>query len=74
MFSITDTSPLPSAGKLQLAWPSATGVLYRVSQSSDLTHWSVVRDWAGAASPPEDALDMDLSPSNGYFKVEADIQ
>jgi hypothetical protein len=36
--------------------------------------WTVTRDWTNAAAVPEDALELDLTPSNGFFRVEADIQ
>ncbi|MDF7822786.1 cadherin domain-containing protein [Pontiellaceae bacterium B12227] len=65
---------LPMYGKIQLSWPSATGVLYKVWKSPDLTSWSVARGWSSALTPPIDTLEVDLTPSNGYFKVEAQIQ
>ena len=73
VFSITEVVPLPGTGKIGISWPSATGVLYRVWQSGNLTNWIVVRDWAAAQTPPADTLELELSPSNGYFKIEADI-
>ncbi|VGO18690.1 hypothetical protein SCARR_00743 [Pontiella sulfatireligans] len=73
MFSITGNTPLPGIGKIEIIWPSATGVLYRIWESPDLSSWSVARDWATGLTPPEDALEFDLSPSNGFFKVETDI-
>lgn len=69
-----DGLPLPSTEKVQITWPSATGVLYRVWQSGNLIDWNIARDWAAAQTPPEDTLEFDLSPSNGFFKVEAEIQ
>ena len=74
VFSIVDTTPLPISGKLGITWPSRTNVLYRIWASPDLIDWSIARNWATAQTPPEDALEFDLSPSNGFFKVEADIQ
>ncbi|MDF7822725.1 PA14 domain-containing protein [Pontiellaceae bacterium B12227] len=66
--------PLPISGKIELTWPSATGVLYRVWKSPNLTSWSVARDWTNAVAIPVDALELDLTPSNGFFWVEAEIQ
>ncbi len=66
-----DGTPLPMSGKIEITWPSATGVLYRVWESPDLANWSVVRDWTNAAAVPEDTCELDLTPSNGFFKVEA---
>ncbi len=40
----------------------------------DLVGWSVARDWTNALTPPKDAFEYDLTPSNGFFKVEADMQ
>ncbi|VGO18691.1 Ig-like domain-containing protein [Pontiella sulfatireligans] len=68
-----DGSTLPATGKVQITWPSATGVLYRVWESPDLSSWSVARDWANALTPPGDTFEFDLTPSNGFFKVEAQI-
>ena len=64
---------LPMFGKIQITWPTATGALYRVLESSDLAEWSIARNWTNGLTPPEDTLEFDLSPSNGYFKVEAEI-
>ena len=69
-----DGNPLPATGKIQIIWPSATGVLYRIWESPDLFSWTVARDWAAASMTPEDTFEFDLSPSNGFFKVEAEIQ
>jgi PKD repeat protein len=74
VFGFSGSTPLPMSGKIQLTWPSSTGVLYRVWESADLSAWSVIRDWTNALTPPSDSFEFDLSPSNGYFKVEADIQ
>ena len=74
VFAITDTSALPSTDRLEVVWPSATGVLYRIWGSPDLTNWAIVRGWTNALTPPSDAVEIDLSPSNGFFKVEAEIQ
>ena len=71
--SSTGGAGAPS-GKFRIEWPSATGVLYRVWESPDLANWSVVRNWTNAAAVPVDAYELDLTPSNGFFKVEADIQ
>ncbi|VGO15383.1 hypothetical protein PDESU_03966 [Pontiella desulfatans] len=73
-FAVSGQTPLPMPGKFEIRWPSASNVLYKVWESPDLTHWAVARDWAVAQTPPEDALEIDLSPSNGFFKVEAEIQ
>ncbi|VGO15432.1 hypothetical protein PDESU_04015 [Pontiella desulfatans] len=73
-FNITGTTPLPMAGKMQFTWPSATGVLYRVWESPDLTNWTVVRDWTNAAAFPEELLEISTDYSNRFFKVEADVQ
>ncbi|MDF7822790.1 hypothetical protein P4B35_02090 [Pontiellaceae bacterium B12227] len=62
------------SGIFQITWPSATGVLYKVWKSPELANWSIARDWASALTPPVDALEIDLTPSNGYFRVEAKIQ
>ncbi|MDF7822719.1 Ig-like domain-containing protein [Pontiellaceae bacterium B12227] len=74
VFSISDTAPLPITGKVNIVWPSRSNVLYRIWSSPDLIGWNVARDWAAAQTPPEDTLELDLSPSNGFFKVEAEIQ
>ena len=73
-FSVMANTPLPMSGKFQITWPSSTGVLYKVWNSPDLSDWTVARDWTNALTPPEDSLEINLSPSNGFFKVEADIQ
>ncbi|MDF7822785.1 lamin tail domain-containing protein [Pontiellaceae bacterium B12227] len=65
---------LPTSGKIQIAWPSATGVLYKVWKSQDLVNWTVARNWTNALTPPLDTLEVDLTPSNGFFTVEAEIQ
>lgn len=62
------------SGKVQLTWPSATGVLYRVWKSPDLASWSIARDWTSAAVVPVDTYEFNLTPSNGFLRVEADIQ
>ncbi|VGO15430.1 hypothetical protein PDESU_04013 [Pontiella desulfatans] len=54
MFAISDASPVPTSGTFRLAWPSATGVLYRVWESPGLAHWSVTQDWLGATAIPTD--------------------
>lgn len=69
-----DGVSLPATGKIQLTWPSATGVLYRIWESPDLISWTVPRDWTHALTPPKDTLEFDLTPSNGFFRVEAEIQ
>ncbi|MDF7822764.1 Ig-like domain-containing protein [Pontiellaceae bacterium B12227] len=69
-----DGLPLPITGKIEITWPSATGVLYRIWESPDLASWVVARNWTNALTPPEDTLELDLTPSNGFFKVEAEIQ
>ncbi|VGO18672.1 PKD domain-containing protein [Pontiella sulfatireligans] len=74
VFGFSGSAPLPMSGKIELFWPSATGVLYRVWQSPDMAGWTVIRDWAIGLTPPEDAFEFDLTPSNSYFKIEADIQ
>ncbi|MCF7848334.1 MAG: cadherin domain-containing protein [Kiritimatiellales bacterium] len=74
MFGFSGSTPLPISGKIQLTWPSRTNVLYRIWESPDLAGWNVARDWAAALTPPEDAFEFDLSPSNGFFKAEAEIQ
>ena len=74
VFEITGTTPLPMAGKIEITWPGATGVLYRIWESPDLTNWSVARGWTNAVSTPEDTYEFTTAPSNGFFKVEADVQ
>ncbi|VGO15431.1 hypothetical protein PDESU_04014 [Pontiella desulfatans] len=74
VFEITGTTSLPMVGKIEVTWPSTNGVLYRVWESPDLTNWLVARDWATASTVPEDAYELDLTPSNGFFKVEAQIE
>ncbi|MDF7822678.1 Ig-like domain-containing protein [Pontiellaceae bacterium B12227] len=69
-----DGTPLPMSGNIQLTWPSATGVLYRIWESPDLVGWTVTRDWTHALTPPEDTIEVTLTPSNGFFKVEAEIE
>ena len=73
-FAVMDTTPFPGVGKIELSWPSRSNVLYRVWQSPNLSDWTVARDWAAPASPPEDVLELDLSPSNGFFRIEAEIK
>ncbi|MCF7848333.1 MAG: BNR-4 repeat-containing protein [Kiritimatiellales bacterium] len=73
LFGISAGTTLPITGKFRIIWPSRTNVLYRIWESSDLAGWDVARDWAAALTPPEDAFEFDLSPSNGFFKIEADI-
>ena len=72
-FSV-DSLPLPTTGKIQITWPSATGIFYRVWNGPDLSSWAVVRNWTNALTPPEETIEFDLSPSNGFFKLEAEIQ
>lgn len=73
LFAVNST-PLPISGTVQLSWPSASDVLYRIWESSDLVGWTVASNWAVALTPPEDIIEFDLSPSNGFFKIEADIR
>ncbi len=74
VFAIEDGTAVPATGKIQLTWPTKTGVQYRIWESPNLVDWIVVRDWNNGLTPPEDTLEFDLSPSNGFFKVEANIQ
>lgn len=73
LFSITEGLVQSSTGKIQLTWPSVTGIRYRIWNSPDLTGWSPARDWAAAQTPPEELAELDLTPSNAFFKVEAEI-
>ncbi|WP_309398869.1 Ig-like domain-containing protein [Cerasicoccus maritimus] len=73
VFAITSCVMIPESGMLRIGWPSVSGVQYRVWISSDLIDWTVARDWENAVSPPEDILDLEMSSSNLFFKVEADI-
>ena len=34
----------------------------------------IVRDWAVAQTPPQNAFEFDLAPSNDFLTVEAEIQ
>jgi len=74
MFGINGGTSLPGPGKFRISWPSLAGVRYRTWKSPDLSTWILVRDWTVALTPPDDQFDFDLSPSNGFFKVEAEIQ
>ncbi|VGO18520.1 Ig-like domain-containing protein [Pontiella sulfatireligans] len=74
VFEITGTTPLPISGTIQLTWPSRSNVLYRIWESPDLIGWNVARDWTNALTPPTDATEMNITPSNGFFKIEAEIQ
>ncbi|VGO18635.1 hypothetical protein SCARR_00688 [Pontiella sulfatireligans] len=74
MFGINGGTVLPDLGKIRISWPSQADIQYRVSASPDLAEWNVVRGWAVAQTPPEDVFEADLAPSNGFFKVEAQIQ
>lgn len=44
------------------------------TESPDLLDWAISRDWTNALTPPTDMLEFDLSPSNGFSKVEAEIK
>jgi hypothetical protein len=74
MFGIAEGSTHSTPGKMRIAWPSKSGIQYRILESPDLIGWTVIRDWTAALTPPEDALEFDLSPSNGFFKIEANIE
>lgn len=71
-FSMNDAK-LPAAGKIQLTWPSATGVLYPVWQSGDLVGWTMARDGMPAETPPDGQFENDLILTNGIFRVETEI-
>ena len=73
VFRINGAMPIPAAGEFRITWPTATGVFSRVWQSGDLTNWVVARDWGASLTPPEETAQLDLTPSNTYFWVEADI-
>lgn len=73
-FKIEGGTVVPANGIFRITWLSRTNVLYRILESADLVGWNIARDWAEALSPPEDAFEFDLMPSNGYFKLEAEIQ
>ena len=74
VFAIEDGTMVPATGKIQLTWPTKAGVQYRIWKSPNLADWSIARDWAAPSTPPADLLELDLTPSNGFFRVEADIQ
>ena len=74
VFGITGSTALPITGKFRINWVSRSNVLYRILESPDLGGWNVARDWAAALTPPEDTLEFDLSPSNSFFRVEAQLQ
>ncbi|MDF7822666.1 BNR-4 repeat-containing protein [Pontiellaceae bacterium B12227] len=74
MFGINEGTVLPDLGKVRISWPSQAGVRYRIQQSPDLIVWSVARDWTFAQTPPDDQFETELTPSNAFFKVEAEIQ
>ncbi len=74
VFEITGSTALPVTGRFRITWVSRTNVLYRIWESADLIGWTVARDWAAAQTPPEDTFEIDLTPSNSYFRVDAQIQ
>ena len=74
VFGITESAALPITGKFRITWPSRSNILYRIWESPDLAGWNVVRNWTASLTPPDDVLEFDLSPSNGFYKIEAYIQ
>ena len=72
-FGLTQDPTLFPSGKILLSWPSHPGVRYRLWESSDLKNWILGTGWMEADTPPLDIIERELTPSNNYFKIEAEI-
>lgn len=59
-------------GAMRLDWPSAIGHAYRVSSSSDLTHWTPRSDWIRATSAGTSFTNSsEFQGGAQFFRVEA---